>query len=261
MIQNAILVTLVFWFAHTVDRVLAWQTFQRPIVVGVITGLVLGDIQTGIIMGAALEAIFMGISPIGGSIPSDPTGSTVIAVAFTIISASDIETGLAIAMPIGILMASFNSMVTPLLAVFAPHWENLAARGDMKMFNLQTMVFGIVMDRFAQAVVLFLAIAFGVAGLEAFLGALPTFVRAGLAASGSMMTAVGFAILTSMIWNKEVGGFFFVGFVLSKYLNLGPLPIAVFGAVIAITYFYNERKLLELSKANAGNTSAGEEFF
>ena len=65
----------------------------------------------------------------------------------------------------------------------------------------------------------------------------------GFAAASSMMTGIGFAILTSMVWNKEIGGFFFVGFVLSKYLNLGSLPIAILLAVVAIMYYYNDKKI------------------
>ncbi len=262
MIQNAFMITLTFWLVHAVDRSLSWQTLNRPIVVSFLIGLLLGDVRTGIIMGASLEAIFMGISPIGGSIPSDPTGSSIIAVAFTIISGSDIETGLAIAMPIGILMASFDSMYRTFLALMAPYWERLAATGDTKKFAFQSTAFGLIFDRLAQALVLFLAVAFGIEGLQAFLAGLPTFITNGLAASGSMMTAVGFAILTSMIWSREVGGFFFVGFVLSKYMNLGPLPIAILAAVVAMAYFYNDKKLVDLKRELASEPKeVGEEFF
>ncbi len=261
MVQSALLAALVFWAINTVDRLLAWQTFARPIVAAPLTGLVLGDLNTGIIMGASLEAIFMGISAIGGSIPSDPLSSAIIAVAFTIISGSDAETGLALAMPIGILIASFNAMVNPILALFAPYWENLAASGNMKAFNLQTITFSILFDRLANTIVLFLGIAYGVEGLQKFLASLPAFVTKGLGASSSMMTAVGFAILTSMIWNKELGGFFFVGFVLSTYLKLGPLPIAIFGAVVSIMYFYNDKKILDTVKASKKDVKSGEDFF
>ena len=86
----------------------------------------------------------------------------------------------------------------------------------------------------------------------------------GFGAASGMMTAVGFAILTSMIWSKEIGGYFFVGFVLAKYLNLDMLPIAIIMAVAAMAYFFNDKKLIEMQKAQAvsGETAAdGEEDF
>ena len=40
---------------------------NRPIIVATLVGLVLGDLQTGIIVGATLELVFMGAFPIGAS--------------------------------------------------------------------------------------------------------------------------------------------------------------------------------------------------
>lgn len=69
-------------------------------------------------------------------------------------------------------------------------------------------------------------------------------VMTGLGAATSMMLAVGFAILTSMIWNNEVGIFFFVGYVMVAYLGMATLPIAILGAAIAITMFMGESAVL-----------------
>lgn len=69
MVQSGLLCALVWLIVQGVDRLLSWQTFQRPIVTATLTGLLLGDIRTGMVMAASLEAIFMGISAIGGSIP------------------------------------------------------------------------------------------------------------------------------------------------------------------------------------------------
>ena len=267
MVQQGLMCALAWWLGNAIDRTLAWQTFQRPIVIATITGLFLGDIQTGIVMGATLESIFMGISAIGGSVPADAMAASIIAVAYTIISGSDVETGLALAMPIGTVMSSVNEMYKPVLASFAPHFEKLAASGDMKKFRAQTIFFGVFVDRLPQCIILFLAIAFGVNGLEAFMASLPAWVMRGLSAASGLMTGIGFAILTTMIWSKEIGGFFFVGFVLAKYLGLGTLPIAIIMAVVAIMYFFNDKKILDAKnaggKTTADNTPANseEDFF
>lgn len=51
MIQSALLVMLAWLIVNGVDRVMSWQTFARPIVTAAITGLVLGDLTTGVVMG------------------------------------------------------------------------------------------------------------------------------------------------------------------------------------------------------------------
>ena len=156
------------------------------------------------IMAASLEAIFMGISAIGGSIPSDACASSIIAVAYTILTGADVETGLALAMPIGTLMGSANEMWKPVLAALAPYWENMAGSGKEISYRTVLQLCGYFVDRLPQAIIMFAAIAFGVSSLEHVMNNMPAFIMSGLSASSSMMTGIGFAILLSMIWNKEI---------------------------------------------------------
>jgi mannose/fructose/N-acetylgalactosamine-specific phosphotransferase system component IIC len=262
MAQSALTVVFVYWLLSAMDFTFtSWQVFTRPIVVAPITGLFLGDFHTGIVMGAALESIFMGISAIGGSVPADALSSSIIAVAFTVLTGASVEAGLAIALPIGTLMASFNSIFFSLYAGLAPYWENLAAKGNMKNFGFQVILFDLFFARIGSMIALFMAVAYGVAGLNSFLATLPVWVMVGLGKASGMMTAVGFAIITSMIWNKEVGAFFFVGFVLAKYLSMPTLAIAILAGVVAVMYFFNEKKFVDLHNAGATRKPESEDFF
>lgn len=262
MLQTGLLCALAWAIVNGIDRMLSWQTFARPIVTATLTGFLLGDLHTGIIMAASLEAIFMGISAIGGSIPADPCASSIIAVAFTIVSGSDIETGLALAIPIGTIMATVNEMYKPVLASLAPYWERLAGSGNVKNYRMQVIFAGLFLDRLPQAIILFIAIAFGITGLEAFIASLPAWVMSGLSAASAMMTGVGFAILTSMIWDKETGGFFFVGFVLAKYMAMPTLAIAILATVVAMMYFFNQKQLSQMKlAANSSTIDTEEDFF
>lgn len=54
MVAAAAKVVFIYWAIMTVDYLTAWQTFTRPIVVAPLTGLILGDLKTGILMGASL---------------------------------------------------------------------------------------------------------------------------------------------------------------------------------------------------------------
>lgn len=258
MVSSALQICLVYYIVSLLDPyILSWQCINRPIVVAPLAGLVLGDFHTGIVMGAALESIFMGISAIGGSIPADATTASIIAVAYTILTGSTAEAGLAIALPIGTVMASIANMFTPLWASLAAYWEKLAAECNPKKFMIQTMAVNMITP-LINTVILFFAVAYGVEGLQSFLVSLPAWVMTGLGASTSMMLAVGFAILTSMIWNKEVGCFFFFGYVLVAYLGMGTLPIA-------ITMFFSEKRVIDLKNSLAANPNTvsndEEDFF
>lgn len=264
MVTAALQICLAYYIVSLLDPVLlSWQCINRPIVVAPIAGLVLGDLHTGIIMGAALESIFMGISAIGGSIPADATTSSIIAVAYTILTGASVEEGLAIAMPIGTVMASLNGMLTPIWASLAAYWEKLACECNPKKFAIANAVV-VLITPLVNTVILFFAVSYGVEGLNAFLASMPAWVLTGLGAASGMMLAVGFAILTSMIWNKEVGVFFFVGYVLVKYLGMATLPIAIIGIAVAITMFFAEKRSIDLKNSLQNTKSVAndeEDFF
>ncbi len=266
MVAAAAKVVLVFWLLNNIDYLLAWQAFTRPIIVAPITGLILGDFKTGILMGASLESIFMGISAIGGVVPADATMSSSIAVAFTILTGASAEEGLAIAMPLGTIASSLNTITTPIFAALAPFWEKLAVNSSDKKFLTVNLLFHVFLTYLVKCVVIFLAVAYGVEGLSNLLDKLPTWVSTGLAASSSMLLGIGFAITTSMIWSKETGIYFFVGYVLASYAGLGTLPIAILGLALAFTIFMNDKQTIELKKelanaSNAGGLANNEEDF
>ena len=261
MAQSALLMAFVYFIISYLDPfILSWQAMTRPIVLAPIAGLVLGNFETGIIMGAALESIFMGVSAIGGSIPTDPASATVIAVAYAISSGGDIETSLVIAYPVGTIMQYSLLILAPVFAAMPSYWEKLASKGNIKSFKIQTMLFSIVMPLF-QAIVMYFAVSSGVELLFYFMSMLPPFITAGIAASSGMAIAVGLAILTAMIWSNEIGYFFFVGFAMVKYLNLGTLAIAIFGAAIAIYTFMNDKKVMDLKLSLDKKDGETEDFF
>ena len=184
-ITAAIICAVVYAVINWLDPyTLSWQCLNRPIVVAPLVGLLLGDFQTGIIMGASLEAIFMGISAVGGSIPSDCLSGSIIAVAYAIVVGGD-------------------------------------------------------------------------GAMEPGLAACPAWVMTGLAAAGTMMTAVGFGILLSMIWSTDIAVFFFVGFICAKSLGLSSLGIAVIGAAIALTLFFIDKRIIDAKNAVAAAPAAG----
>jgi len=206
----AIIGTLTYWFFYVMDPyILSWQCLNRPIVVAPILGLLLGDFHTGIIMGASLESIFMGISAIGGSVPADALSASIVVVCYT-------------------------------------YWERLAVSGKPGNFLAQNLVFSGLIYPLPNVIIIFLGIAYGVTGLNQALNALPAFFMTGLTAASSMMVAVGFAILISMIWSKEVASFFFVGYIMAKILKMDSLSIAIIGAAIAITMFFYEKQLIDM---------------
>ena len=58
---------------------------HRPIVTGPIVGLILGDVQTGLIVGATLELVWMGMVPLAGAQPPNVVIGGIIGTSIAIL--------------------------------------------------------------------------------------------------------------------------------------------------------------------------------
>ena len=63
---NAFLVALAVFICVGGAELIGFTMLNRPIVIGPLVGLFLGDLHTGVMIGASLEAVFMGVVNIGG---------------------------------------------------------------------------------------------------------------------------------------------------------------------------------------------------
>lgn len=84
------------------SRVFGQNLLDEPIVVGLFLGLVLGDLKTGLFVGAQIQLVFLGIVAIGAATPPDKMTASVIGVFWAITSGIDASTVVALSMPIGI---------------------------------------------------------------------------------------------------------------------------------------------------------------
>jgi mannose/fructose/N-acetylgalactosamine-specific phosphotransferase system component IIC len=256
----AFLVAGTFLVLHIIEQTIAWQVFTRPIVVAPIMGLLLGDLRTGLIMGASLEAIYMGISNIGGSVPADPVAASVLSVTMVVVGGVDLEAGVAFALPIGTLMAQLIPLNTPVAAYFVTLFDKWIEKGDTKTFNRWHTLYRVFIARWPHVLVIFVSIALGADKIQGLLSLLPAFVITGLRAAGGILPAIGFAIILKMVWTKDLGAFLIIGFVLAAYLKLDTLAIALMGTAIAVLIFFNDVQKSSLI-ANNATVSTKEDFF
>lgn len=261
---TAIFVALTYWLIFVVDESFSWQALVRPIVTGPIVGLVLGDLQTGCIMGGMLEAVYMGIVSVGGGAPADAFGSTVICTTFVISGGLSMEAGLALALPIGTLTARIPQLILPLHAYFVLKFEKYLETGDTKKFCILQQAYRFVIARSVHTAVIFFAVWIGAENVQAVFDYLPEFILQGLKVAGGLLPAVGLGILTSMIFNKQHGAWLFIGFVLSAYLGLGTMAVAILAGCAAVITFFSDSELqnmLASRKMAAQTDDAGEEDF
>ena len=110
MLLQAFLVGLAAAIGQS-DYLLGTAMVERPIVLGAIVGIFLGDIPTGVIVGFQLELAFMGVWQVGAAVPPNVIVGSVLGTAFAITMGAGPETALTIAMPTAVLAGMFDSLM------------------------------------------------------------------------------------------------------------------------------------------------------
>lgn len=224
----AALVTENYGYGH-------WM-ISRPIFGGPLLGLILGDLQTGLIVGASVELMFMGVLPIGGSVPPNAQIAGLMGTFFAISSGGNPEVGIALALPIGIL-AQFLIMLGWNINIILIHRADHAIKELNTRKMEMTHLTGLLVFFMVFLIPSFLAIYYGSGLVENVVASLPEWVMDGLTVASGLLPAVGMAMLLKMMDFKKYWSFFLIGFVLAIYLNLDVLSIALLalGIVVSIS--------------------------
>ena len=73
-------------------------SIRQPLVSGTIVGLILGDPQNGLIIGATINTVVLGFLNVGGAIPSDPGIAGVVGTSLAIATGATPEVAVTIAL-------------------------------------------------------------------------------------------------------------------------------------------------------------------
>ena len=257
MVTPAILVAVATYIIKFLA--MSWANIQmRPIVIGPIIGLVLGDFQQGVIIGASLEAVFLGVFGVGGSLPSDTEMGAIIGTAFAILLGKNVETAVALAVPVGLISVFVFQLIVILwnnavVAIADKKVQVQDDRGFERIHRVAIYFFGI-----PYAIISFVAILVGVEPINTLMSSLPQMVNDFLTIASRLLPALGFAMLLKALWDKDILPYFLIGFAFAAYLGLDTMGIALFGIVISVLFGFNYLQKIKLDqKANNITSTQG----
>lgn len=210
---------------------------HRPLVTGAVVGLILGDLQTGLIAGATLELVWMGMVPLAGAQPPNVVVGGIIGTAFAILAKQDPNVAVGIAVPFAV---AAQAMITILFTIMSPVMHKADKYADESNTNgIEKINYFALAGLFAfYAIIAFLPIYAGADKAQAIVEMLPPVFIEGLGIAGGMMPAIGFAMLLKIMLKKEYVGFMILGFVLVTYMQLPILAVALVGLSIALYDYY-----------------------
>lgn len=255
-VLQAIIISLMTWLVSSGEAFLAYPMINQPLVLCPLVGLIMGDFTLGVVAGATLQLVFLGVMPIGGTLPPDATLGSVIGTAFAISMNQSVEIALTFAVPIAMVGSIFTLVGYLIRGLFNPAVERMCETGNAKGLERMHIALSFLPD-LPKIIILFLALVVGAGPAERLVAIIPQVVIDGLDFASDMMPAVGIALLLRMMWSKKMAVYFFLGVILVAYLGLPMLSIAALGIVLAVVlYLENWSKEKKVAAVAASSTPA-----
>lgn len=231
----------------------------KPLMAGCFAGIVMGDITTGLLVGATLQLLILGVGSFGGASIPDYSTAALIATPLAIITGQDMQFAIGLGVPIGLLMTQLDILARFANIFIMKKAEKALQDEKYEKINLYNHL-GMINWAISRSVPVFLALYFGVDFVNTILQYSPQWLLNGLKTAGGVLPAVGIAILLKYLPVKNFIAYLILGFVLAAYLKLPMLSIALIGIAFAIINYQNSNKfLMNENKIYATNNEGDNE--
>ncbi|WP_334329730.1 PTS mannose/fructose/sorbose/N-acetylgalactosamine transporter subunit IIC [Companilactobacillus sp. HBUAS59699] len=231
------------------------SSLSQPVWAGMVSGLIMGDMKTGLIIGAALQLTVLGVGTFGGASKIDANSGTVLATAFSIGTGMKAATAIAaIGVPVAALLTSFD-----ILARFTNTYFQHKVDKDIENFNYKGIerhtIMGAIPWCLSRGIPVFLALALGqgvVKTMVTYLNGDLQWLNTGLQTAGATLPAVGFAILLRYLPVKKHIAYLILGFTITALLStlftsVQTLGTGLAGASKAFTATFNSLPMLAIA--------------
>jgi len=251
-------------FIAGIDQFNFLESLYQPIVVGPVVGAILGDLQTGLVVGGAYQLMTIGNMPVGGAQPPNAVIGGIMATVFAVTSNLEIEVALGLAVPFALIGQYAVTLIFTIMSPLMAKADQAAIKADgAAIAKLNYFAMGMLGLFFAIVCVLGLVGGSAVGNTLSNLSQEYTWFMNGLSAAGGMMRYVGFATLLRIMLSNDSWGIYFAGFAAATIIGSidglsGPclILVAFIGVAIAINEFQTSIRIKSNLKI-AGN--GGEE--
>lgn len=116
------------------DELQIYSSLNTPVGAGLIAGLIMGDLKTGLIIGGAMQLTVLGVGTFGGASKIDATTGTVLATAFSVsIKGMSPQVAISsIAVPVAAIMVQLDVLARFANTYFAHRIDHLIEENNYK---------------------------------------------------------------------------------------------------------------------------------
>lgn len=131
LILMAVVMGLMYWIARgMIGGYFAFFFIASPIVVGVVAGLIYGDLKQGLIIGGGIAAAFAGIIAPGGNLPTDSALAATTVIPIALATGLSAEQAIAFAVPMGLVGSFVTNLRKIVNVIFVHRADKCAENGD-----------------------------------------------------------------------------------------------------------------------------------
>lgn len=246
-------------------------TLGRPLVGGLVCGLILGDISTGILVGCAMQVVYIALVTPGGTVSADVRAVSYIGIPLAMVAlksygleATSTE-GSALATSFGTMVGTLGTVLFYGTATINLVWQHMGWRAVEKRQYKKLYLIDMGLPWISHLVCSFIPTMImckmGADVVEMIKTALPMdgIAMKTLFTVGSLLPCVGIAILLKQIV-KQAADFipFLFGFVLAASMGINLVSATVVAAMFAIL-IYRVKILSVIRPAAVGAYDEDEE--
>ena len=245
-------------------------TLGRPLVAGLVVGIILGDIKSGIIVGAAIQVIYIALVTPGGTVSADVRAISYIGIPLAIVSIKGLgidpstTEATQLAAALGAAVGTLGTVLFYGTATVNLLWQHIGwksiEKGNFKNLYFVNMVYPWISHIICSFIPTFIITISGEYMVQIIKNYLPMdgIAMKTLFTVGSLLPAVGIAILLKQVVTKPTDLItFFFGFTLAASMGVNIIGAAIVGGFFAILYY--NIKLVGLKKATVSAVDDEEE--
>lgn len=235
---QAILVGLFYWIMKWTPGYISFMPgAYSPMFMSVFLGLILGDLQSAVICGAFIEAVYLGLSSdLGGVTTVDKALATCVVVPIAVVGGLDPAVAVTLAIPFGLLGTLTTNVVKLCISLLCNRCDKLAEQGKADQIAFLSVAGPAAFWLVFAAIPVMAIVYLGPDAVQAVVNMIPKQLIQGLSVAGGLLPALGFAMIVRVIGRKNFLPFFFLGFFLVQYFSIPTFGCAIFGSIAAIIY-------------------------
>lgn len=237
-----------------------WYVLSRPLVAGMVVGLILGDVKTGIIIGAAIQIVFIALVTPGSAIPANINAASYIGIPLGLVMVKGGGT-VAAAVALATAVGAVGTILANAIYAINLFWNHQAAKAietaDYKKLDLYNYGGSQLTSFLILFIPTFLSLYYGQTMASAFITMFPpdSYVMRIFSVLGALLPAAGIGILLTFVVSKKLQlVFFLVGFTLVAAVGMNMIGLAIVAVFVVYLYY------TLLSKHKVGTKADDSEF-